>query len=63
MYIEDELMMKLARELECEIHNINPALVDMVLIHYESGEDPEDYEREDENDESESLPIMDSLNR
>ena len=50
MYIEDELMMKLTKELEREIHNINPALVDMVLIHYESGEDPEDYEREDEND-------------
>ena len=53
--------MKLTRELECDIHEINPALVDMILIHYEPESDPEDDERELDSDEN--FPIMSSLNR
>lgn len=46
--VEQEILIELGRELEKDIHKINPVLMDMILINQPSFSDYQEIEYEDE---------------
>jgi hypothetical protein len=63
--IEEQILVELARELEKDVHRINPVLMDLILInqHHESLEHTAHGELEIEEDYQDSSPAHQFLHR